>query len=116
MLAISTMASSSSTVSCWAPSVVPSDITPPVAMHLRKSAPVSYTHLDVYKRQVQCLDYQSGVEEPEVVDPSEALRLLNRYAQEHIEPAAALRKRLDTKSCLELFFEIRDQGKLARCV
>ena len=48
-----------------------------------------------------------------MVDPSEALRLLNRYAQEHIEPAAALRKRLDTKSCLELFFEIRDQGKLA---
>ena len=32
MLAISTMASSSSTVSCWAPSVVPSDITPPVAL------------------------------------------------------------------------------------
>ena len=63
--------------------------------------------------KVQCLDYQSGVEEPEVVDPSEALRLLNRYAQEHIEPAAALRKRLDSKSCLELFFEIRDQGKLA---
>ena len=63
--------------------------------------------------KVQCLDYQSGVEEPEMVDPSEALRLLNRYAQEHIEPAAALRKRLDSKSCLELFFEIRDQSKLA---
>ena len=48
-----------------------------------------------------------------MVEPSEALRLLNRYAQEYIEPAAALRKRLDSKSCLELFFEIRDQGKLA---
>ena len=63
--------------------------------------------------KVQCLDYQGSVEEPAVVEPSEALRLLNRYAQAYVEPAAALRKRLDTKSCLELFFEIRDQGRLA---
>ena len=62
---------------------------------------------------MQCLDYQGSVEEPAVVEPSEALRLLNRYAQAYVEPAAALRKRLDTKSCLELFFEIRDQGRLA---
>lgn len=63
--------------------------------------------------KVQCLEYQSDVEDPVVLEPMEALRVLNRYAQNYIEPRSALRKRLEAKSCLELFFEMRDQRNLA---
>lgn len=68
-------------------------------------------HCKPLEYKARCLDYQRRAAPAEPVETGEAQRLLRDYLERQVEPRKELRRVLDSRTCVELYFGARNSPR-----